>query len=87
MNPTTRAKFVCISTTSSKGYVTDETGHGSPGTLTSYKFQCVGGGSEENKRFFASTPAGTLELTAVRDGLFELGKEYYLDFTPTVVPA
>ena len=44
-----------------------------------------GTGSEENKAFWDATPTGSLQLGIVnRDawGLFELGKCYYLDFTP-----
>jgi hypothetical protein len=47
-----------------------------------YKFNAVSSGSEENKSFFASTPSGSLSLSSVRDDLFEVGKEYYLDFSP-----
>ncbi len=44
-------------------------------------------GSEENKEFFKYTPGGTvafnvLNLAAAEK--FEVGKEYYLDFTPAV---
>jgi hypothetical protein len=45
----------------------------------------VTGGSEENDRFFASTPTGTITLTTVNMEAakqFENGKEYYVDFTP-----
>ena len=42
-------------------------------------------GSEENKEFFKYTPSGTVTFgvtnTAVAEK-FEVGKEYYLDFTP-----
>ena len=42
-------------------------------------------GSEENKKFFAATPSGSIRLTcanAAATDQFELGKEYYVDFTP-----
>lgn len=45
----------------------------------------VSGGSEENEKFFASTPGGVLTLTTVNKdaaAMFEQGKEYYVDFTP-----
>jgi hypothetical protein len=45
----------------------------------------VYGDSEENKRFFSATPSGLIELNVVDDGIakqFEVGKEYYIDFSP-----
>ena len=38
----------------------------------------VAGTSEENKKFFASTPSGKLELNLVTQR-FVPGKEYYID--------
>ena len=41
-------------------------------------------GSEENKAFWDATPTGSLQLGVVNQAAwsqFELGKEYYLDFT------
>lgn len=41
-------------------------------------------GSEENKEFFKWTPSGRIELSTVNPEAgkaFELGKEYYVDFT------
>ncbi len=40
---------------------------------------------EENKRFWTSSPSGELRLGMTNpevSGLFELGKHYYIDFTP-----
>ena len=52
---------------------------------TTIKMRPVYGGSPENEKFFKYTPGGHVELAvlpvAVADQ-FELGKEYYLDFTP-----
>lgn len=48
-------------------------------------FTPVSHGSEENKTFWEYTPSGSLQLGVVNQAawtLFELGKEYYLDFTP-----
>jgi len=42
-------------------------------------------GSEENKLFWKYTPAGTIEMqttNAEAAAQFELGKAYYVDFTP-----
>lgn len=42
-------------------------------------------GSEENKSFFQYTPSGKIELGIVNAEAakqFEVGKEYYIDFTP-----
>ena len=41
-------------------------------------------GSEENKQFFAYTPYGTVDFGTVNAEAakqFEVGKEYYVDFT------
>lgn len=78
-----RAKFKCNSVKKYQSTVWDTEGKSyAPGWLYSYEFMAVTGeGSPENKAFFASTPAGSLTLNAVRDDLFEPGKEYYLDFT------
>lgn len=67
----TRCKFKCTSKT--------ERTWGSPKTVFEYVFSIVYGDSEENKRFFAATPSGELKIGVVRDGTFEVGKEYYLD--------
>lgn len=52
--------------------------------LRTLKFSPVTGGSDENQRFFAWTPGGQLQLGLLNPEAwtqFELGKEYYLDFT------
>jgi hypothetical protein len=44
----------------------------------------VTGDSPENKEFFKWTPGGQIELNCVNDAAteqFEVGKEYYVDFT------
>ncbi len=79
-----RAKFKCVEIKKSMGGTYDSTGKYVTGVLHGYRFNPVGSDSEENKKFFASTPSGLIELHSVRDDLFELGKEYYLDFTPFV---
>ncbi len=43
------------------------------------------GKSEENKEFWAYTPSGEIKLGTVNAeaaAMFELGKSYYVDFTP-----
>lgn len=70
MNKTTRAKFVC-------GYKAID---GSQINLSP-----VYSGSDENKSFFASTPGGQIQLHILNPdaaGVFQQGKEYYVDFTP-----
>jgi hypothetical protein len=73
-----RAKFLCNSMEINLD--------GKGGFLYNYKFNAVYSGSEENKKFFAYTPSGTMQLSSVRDDLFEIGKEYYLDFSLAVEP-
>lgn len=52
------------------------------GFLYTYEFSAVYSGSEENKKFFAYTPSGSLNVGAFKDDLFEPGKEYYIDIIP-----
>ena len=51
----------------------------------SISFTPVYSGSEENKQFFLATPGGFITLNVVNQvtlSRFEVGKEYYLDFSP-----
>jgi hypothetical protein len=50
--------------------------------LYAAKMQPVSGGSDENKEFFAASPSGSIELSTVKADHFEVGREYYVDFTP-----
>ncbi len=47
--------------------------------------------NHENKKFWDATPSGKIEMSIKTDAIeqFELGKEYYVDFTlaPVPVPA
>jgi hypothetical protein len=76
-----RAKFRCISVTQLVGGKYNDEGKFEQGVVYNYRFQAVGGDSAENKSFYASTPNGSIELVAVRDDLFQIQKEYYLDFS------
>lgn len=69
----TRAKFKCHSVEKRIGF------NGHPFVYAA-KMQVVYTDSEENKNFFAATPAGTIELSTVAQDVFEPGKEYYVDF-------
>lgn len=65
---TVRAKFNCTSNTDGN-----------------VSFQPVYGGSPENDKFFAATPGGSISLSVVNKPAaesFEVGKPYYVDFTP-----
>ena len=70
-----RAKLTCSRVTKYKS------GWGDYPIHYTFNFQVVSNGSEENKKFFAATPSGSVELTALNADLFEVGKEYYLDFS------
>lgn len=73
-----RAKFKVCSITRQQGW----NGHKEVQTI---KLQPVGGGSEENQKFYAATPGGSIELTVVREDVgkqFDIGQEFYVDFTP-----
>jgi hypothetical protein len=75
-----RAKFVVNSIERKKHW--DRTKGEETQTI---KLTPVVGGSEENKAFYAATPGGHIELCTLNEDAgkqFELGKEYYIDFTP-----
>jgi hypothetical protein len=76
-NKKVRAKFRCMEMRKSTGGSSKE----HPFAWT-YHFNAVAEGSEENKQFWHWTPSGSIDLTALRDDLFEVGQTYYLDFTP-----
>ena len=80
MNPT-RCKMRLVSI--SAGYYAEEKGR-------TVKFVPVSGGSEENKKFFAATPTGSVELQLSAHAAESLGldqgkinSEFYIDITPT----
>lgn len=69
-----RAKFTCNNIKNQPEY-----------ECKSVSFTPVTYGSEENKSFSKYTPSGSLVLQISNDTVasnaFEVGKEYYLDFT------
>lgn len=75
---TVRCKFRCNSVTKRLDNYKE------PRFLYTYEFSAVYSGSEENERYFAYTPSGTLTVGALKDDLFEPGKEYYLDIVEAV---
>lgn len=87
---TIRAKFYCVSRTEtlSPNY-NYETKENEMRRTYSVRFHPVTGGSEENKRFYASTPGGSIEMHGLTEAVglqFELSKEYYLDFNLASAP-
>ena len=80
---TVRAKFTCESITREFqrgwGVHRDTVRH-------TVKMRPVSGNdSDENKKFWDATPTGRIEIGCAKAetaGLFELGKDYYVDFTP-----
>lgn len=75
---TVRAKFTVQSVTQTKHW--DK----SKGYISTIKLQPVTSGSEENQSFYEATPSGSIELGTVNEAAasqFELGAEYYIDFT------
>lgn len=73
---TVRCKFKCVS---KREYSSMSK------KLFDYQFTAVMNGSDENKAFWEWTPAGTLSVSSVTDGQFEIEQEYYLDLIPAVV--
>ena len=79
-----RAKFNCVGVTKRKGW------GGVPfvydaelSAVTDNVRETSGEQSEvdENRSFFAATPAGTVRLSTLRADLFNVGEAYYVDFT------
>ena len=73
-----RAKFKVVEIARREGW----SGHKE---ITNIKMHPVCGNSPENDAFFASTPAGEISIgcaNAKATEQFEIGKEYYVDFTP-----
>lgn len=75
---TVRAKFKVTSTTQREHWDSQK------GRIHEIELQPVIGGSQENEKFYAATPGGMVKLQTVSHEAgqqFELGAEYYLDFT------
>ncbi len=80
---TVRAKFTVSSITRTLGSVYQD-GKYVPREVQTIKLWPVSGTSDENKKFFASTPTGEITLGTVNleaAQQFELNKSYYIDFT------
>lgn len=74
MGTMVRAKFVCRSVSPDEA-----------GPCITVDLEPVIDGSEENEKFWEYTPAGSISLSTTNQEaakLFEVGKEYYVDFTP-----
>lgn len=72
-----RAKFYVNTITTYAGYVG-----------VKVELSPVMNDSQENKKFWKATPNGKLELSITHPDAakyFEVGKEYYLDFTEVVI--
>lgn len=77
-----RAKFKVIAITKREHYHRNP--NGTTRTIDDVELQPVTGGSEENKRFFESSPSGSIKLGCLNPEAskqFEIGREYYIDFT------
>lgn len=73
-----RAKFTCKDITRRPHWDTTK------GDQVVVKLAPVISGSEENASFYEATPAGEITLgilNATAGDYFELGKQYYVDFT------
>jgi hypothetical protein len=81
MTKTIRCKFSCASKREYRGYSDGQTNV----PLYEYIFYAVTGGTDENKSFFASTPAGNFTCSGARPDWFVVGEEYYIDLSPAKV--
>lgn len=74
-----RCKVQCVRTSQSKyGYGQNEK------PQYEAEFSAVSGGSPENSNFFKYTPSCSIKTGILTQQFFEVGKEYYLDFTEAV---
>ncbi|MDX1951481.1 MAG: hypothetical protein SFY81_04815 [Verrucomicrobiota bacterium] len=83
-NMPVRAKFRLDSIQRSKTTIY-RNGTSFPAEVQTLDLNVVHDGSPENKEFFALTPSGSIKLGMVNAEAvkqFELGGEYYVDFTP-----
>lgn len=75
---TVRAKFKVDSITRQKHW------DAAKGEFQTIDLSPVGGNSPENAAFYAATPSGSIKLSTINKeagSYFELGGEYYIDFT------
>ena len=81
----TRAKFQVVEKVIRCGnYYDTKEGSSSTRNVVTVVMSPVVSGSDENKEFFANTPSGKIEIGVLRQelaDLFEIGKEYYVDFS------
>jgi len=73
-----RAKFKVVGTTQREHW-DKQKGH-----IHEIELSPVSSGSPENESFYAATPCGSIKLQTVNHAAgtqFELGGEYYVDFT------
>ena len=73
---TVRVKVVCSNKTLHSGSTPADA------PISQLHFHPVYSGSEENKRFFASTPGGMFSFYTINQeaaAQFQIGKEYYFD--------
>lgn len=76
-----RAKFVVDSYETRKSNARDPQSE----ELRTVKMTAVADGSEDNKKFFRWTPNGSISMGVLNQVAWEqleLGKSYYVDFTP-----
>ncbi len=82
MPKTIRCKFLCNGINETLQYVRDpETNTSGLKPVFTASLNVVTGQSEENKKFFLSTPCGELKVGLHADKEFIVGKEYFVDIT------
>lgn len=76
-----RAKMRCTEAAQFEGY---DPGEGRAPANRRVRFMPVAGTEGENAAFGAATPSGSIELTITAEAAraFEVGREYYVDFSP-----
>lgn len=80
-----RAKFIVSSYETQLHHQRNDKGEMERQELRTVKLQAVYDGSPENKEFFKWTPSGQISLGVLNPEAWkqlELGKEYYVDFSP-----
>lgn len=79
----TRCKFTCISVTKRRAWSGCKEPYHYDAEFSAVTSSAPGQDREDSEPFWAATPSGDLKLSTILSDVFEPGRDYYLDLTPT----